>query len=179
MRVALSTAIALTGLSGRTLRRWIADGTLPRCEGARAEVDLDSLTPHMRLTLDDDSRAVIGAADRGDAGGQNDLAMLFLTAHQHGRAAAWLERAAGHGHADAMHWLARCYLDGRGETLDIPLGVMWLAKSAAQGHRISAMQLTSLVRAPLQKPGHATPEDVALDHACDETDMAQSVQSAR
>lgn len=161
MRVALSTAVALTGISGRTLRRWIADGTLPRCDGERAEVDLDSLASHMRLALDADAKDVIGAADRGDADGENNLAMLFLSINQHGRAVEWLERSAKQGHADAMHWFARCYLSGHGVTLDVPLGVMWLAKSATQGHRISAAQLTSLVSVPRQTRRRATPNDVA------------------
>ena len=53
----------------------------------------------------------------------------------------WLELAARQDYADAMHWLARCYLDGNGVAPDEYLGLMWLSKAAAHGHRISQGQL--------------------------------------
>lgn len=149
MRVNLATAAAITGMSDRTLRRWIAEGTIERGGGVRTMIELDSLAGYVRLELDDDSRAVIAAADRGDPDGENNLALLFLAAQQHGRAAFWLERAAAQGHTDAMHWLARCHFEGRGAPKDSALGLMWLAKAASQGHAISAQQLTKLVRMPL------------------------------
>jgi hypothetical protein len=149
VKVSLATAAALTGLSDRTLRRWIADGTLHRGDGARTMIELDELARHIRLDLDEDTRAIIQAADLGDADASNSLALLFLASHQPGRAAPWLALAADKGHADAMHWLARCHFQGLGAAQNGALGVMWLAKAAAHGHCISAQQLTALVRVPL------------------------------
>jgi TPR repeat protein len=145
MKVTLATAAALTGLSDRTLRRWIADGLVERGDGARTTIALDALARFVLLDIDDDSRAVIAAADTGDADAQNSLALLFLAARLPERAAYWLEHAAAQGHADAMHWLARAHLGADGEQA---LGVMWLARSAAQGHLISAQQLASIVSVP-------------------------------
>lgn len=149
MKITLATAAALTGLSDRTLRRWIVERTIRREEGPRTMIDLTELLPHIQLPVDDDARALIHAADRGDADAQNGLALLFLAGRLYGRAFPWLTRAAAQGHADAMSWLARCHFEGRGTPQDGSLGMMWLAKAAATGHAISARQLASLVRVPL------------------------------
>ena len=64
----------------------------------------------------------------------------------HGRAVEWIQRPDDKGHPDAMHWLARAYLDGCGVERDVNVGLMWLAKSASLGHPISAAQTAALLR---------------------------------
>jgi TPR repeat protein len=84
-------------------------------------------------------------ADSGDPEGCADLAMVLSLRGLHSRAVEWIQRAADKGHSDAMHWLARAYLDGKGIEKDQNLGLMWLAKSASLGHPISAAQTAALL----------------------------------
>lgn len=49
-------------------------------------------------------------------------------------------------HPDALHWLARCYLDGNGVVENKHRGLMYLAKSAELGHSISRAQVDSWTR---------------------------------
>lgn len=146
--ISLQAAAALTGRSRRTLWRRVEDGSLPRGENdarGRTMVRLDALGADLRLPADDATVAEIRRADGGDAAAQNELAMRLLAADAPDAAIYWLELAAEQQHADAMHWLARCRFGGAGVARDAPLGLMWLAKSAALGHRISSEQVQRLI----------------------------------
>lgn len=142
--ISLAAAITLTEWSERTFWRRFADGSVKKeVEGSNGKsmVHLDSIKPYIAMPLDADDFALLKLADRGDAAAQNDLALIFLANGKPRGAIAWLEMAARQDHADAMHWLARCYLEGNGVVRDDNLGMMWLAKAAAHGHLISENQL--------------------------------------
>lgn len=143
--ISLAAAITLTEWSERTFWRRFADGSVKKeVEGGgngKSMVHLDSIKPYIAMPLDADDFALLRLADRGDAAAQNDLALIFLANGKPRGAIAWLEMAARQEHADAMHWLARCYLEGNGVARDDNLGMMWLSKAAARGHLISESQL--------------------------------------
>lgn len=142
--ISLAAAITLTEWSERTFWRRFADGSVKKeVEGGNGKsmVHLDSIKPHIAMPLDAGDFALLKLADRGDAAAQNDLALIFLANGKPRGAIAWLELAARQDHADAMHWLARCYLEGNGVVRDDNLGMMWLARAAARGHLISENQL--------------------------------------
>lgn len=142
--ISLAAAITLTEWSERTFWRRFADGSVKKeVEGGNGKsmVHLDSIKPYIAMPLDADDFALLKMADRGDAAAQNDLALIFLANGKPRGAIAWLELAARQDHADAMHWLARCYLEGNGVVRDDNLGMMWLSRAAAHGHLISENQL--------------------------------------
>lgn len=143
--ISLAAAITLTEWSERTFWRRFADGSVKKevesGGNGKSMVQLDSIKPYIVMPLDADDFALLKRADRGDAGAQNDLALIFLAHGKPRGAIAWLELAARQDHADAMHWLARCYLEGNGMARDDNLGMMWLSRAAANGHLISASQL--------------------------------------
>lgn len=107
-------------------------------------VALDSLIKHVCIPIADEDWVLLAEADAGDPTAQNDLALLFLAEERPTNAIYWLDLAAKQGHADAMHWLARCFIDGTGVPRNENLGMMWLAKSAAGGHSISMHQMSEI-----------------------------------
>ncbi len=140
--VSLSTATILTGLSKRTLWRRISSGELPRQDaGGKAMIDVASIADSFIVAAEVE---LVLQADRGSAEACNDLALVFLEARRDAEAVYWLRRASAAEHPDAMHWLGRCYIEGRGVPKDVDLGTMWLAKSASQGHAISKAQMAAI-----------------------------------
>lgn len=143
--ISLAAAITLTEWSERTFWRRFADGSVKReleaSGNGKSMLYLDSIRPHMTIPLAPEDLLLVQQADRGDPAAQNDLALIFLAGGKTRGAIYWLELAARQDYADAMHWLARCYLDGNGVAADDHLGLMWLSKAAAHGHRISQGQL--------------------------------------
>ena len=133
--ISVTTAAALAGVDRRTVRRWLGDG----------DISLADVLRHAGLELDSTDTEAVLLADAGDADGCADLALILSMQGLHSRAIEWIQRAADKGHADAMHWLARAYLDGRGVDRDVNLGLMWLAKSASLGHPISQAQTAALL----------------------------------
>jgi TPR repeat protein len=139
----------LTGRSKRTLWRFIENGLVIRgadTATGKATVDLDSIGPYFLMPIDPADFDLIGSADcgGGNADAQNELALLFLANQQAASALYWLELAAHQGHADAMHWLGRCHIEGNGLPKNAELGIMWLSKAAAHGHVISRYQMDHL-----------------------------------
>ena len=146
--ISIASAITLTEWSESTFRRRIADGSLTRefepGTGGRAMVSLNAIKPHACIPLEDEDGPLIQAADTGSAEAQNDLALLFLANSKPRAAIYWFELAAKQEYSDAMHWLGRCHMDGNGVLQDENLGMMWLAKAAAQGHAISQAQMQAM-----------------------------------
>jgi TPR repeat protein len=144
----LGAVISITGWSERTAWRRLSAGSIdrvgPASGGSRVLVTWKSVEPHAQFKLDRDGLALLCRADTGDIESQNDLALLFLAHRVQSGAAYWLQQAARGGHADAMHWLGRCYLGGEGLPQDRNMGLMWLARSACAGHRISDALLSAL-----------------------------------
>lgn len=146
-----ATVVALSDQSERTLRRKISDGTLTRLLGdnaadrVRVTMPFDATTQsYLSITLDDESLALIEQADAGNAEAQNDLGLRLLAERKAKKAIYWLELAAKQNYADAMHWLGRCHIDGNGVEKNEDLGIMWLAKAAAQGHVISREMIQAM-----------------------------------
>ncbi len=149
--ISLSSALALTGKSERTLWRLVAEGRIHReLVQGKALFDLDSLTPHLAPSPSDDDFPLIESADQGDADAQTDLALILLerfenTGKYRDAAFYWLQLAAAQNHADAMNWLGYCHIQGFGVEKNEEMGLMWLAKSAAQGHEISRVQMAGIL----------------------------------
>jgi TPR repeat protein len=133
--ISVTTAAALAGVDRRTVRRWLGEG----------DIELRAVLQHAGLKLEPLDIESVLLADAGDAEGCADLALILGMRGLHSRAIEWIQRAADKGHADAMHWLARAYFDGREVPKDENLGLMWLAKSAALGHPISQAQTAALL----------------------------------
>jgi TPR repeat protein len=133
--ISVTTAAALAGVDRRTVRRWLGDG----------DIELRPLLEHAGLDLDASEVEAVLLADAQDVEGCADLALILSMRGLHSRAIEWIQRAADKGHPDAMHWLARAYLDGQGVERDVNVGLMWLAKSAALGHPISQAQTSALL----------------------------------
>lgn len=108
-------------------------------------VDLDAIKSYACIPLEEDDGPLIQGADAGNAEAQNDLALLFLANNKPRAAIYWLELAAKQDYPDAMHWLGRCHIDGNGVFKDENLGMMWLAKAAANGHSISQAQMQAML----------------------------------
>jgi TPR repeat protein len=146
--ISIGSAITLTEWSDKTLRRRIADrsisGKVERSGTGRMMVDFADLSPHICIPLENEDIELVIGADSGEAEAQNDLALLFLQNGKAKSAIYWLELAAKQDYPDAMHWLARCYFDGTGGAKDENLGLMWLARSAAAGHRISQEKMQAI-----------------------------------
>lgn len=147
--ITLETAERLTGLTRRTLWRRVAgnpEWKRNQDDALRtAQIAIEAIrTDLIAVPRDDDDLAVVEAADHGDPDGMNDTALLLLEAGEPAAALHWLQRAAKRGHADAMHWLGRCYVSGDGVPADRDQGIDWLRRSAAAGHVISQQQIDSL-----------------------------------
>lgn len=136
--ITLGMAVALTGLSKRTLWRRIADGQLHvqgnADQGEHARVPLEEILSLSRLSLEADDQALIMLADMGEAEAQCDLALLFLTQKQPGEAVHWLTLSAKQHYPEALHQLGRCYIAGNGVEADETKGVELIARAAALGH---------------------------------------------
>lgn len=151
--ISLDSAILVTGLSKRTLWRRLTDGSITRMEKdsrGRAMLAFEDLIPLLSVPVAPEDYLLFIAADAGDAGAQNDLALLFLEVGQPEVARHWLEAAANtqrpDASSDAMHNLAHLYLSGTGVSRNEHLGLMWLAKAAARGYVIAERQMAALVQ---------------------------------
>ena len=96
---------------------------------------------------------------------QNELALFFLANDKPEGAIYWLELAAKQGHADAMHWLGRCYIEGKGLAQNVDMGIMWLSKAAASGHIISRHQIDGLCSLAAQHKPHPHPHQHSHQHS--------------
>ena len=148
--ISLAAAVALSGVSERTLWRRINEGVIQRGpDDARGRTLLalaDVLSVCKKSCLTEADFALIVRADEGDVEAQNDLALLLLAEGRENAARYWFNLAANQNHADAMNWLGRCYMQGQGVAQDENVGVMWIAKAAALGHAISQAQMRSITR---------------------------------
>jgi len=147
--ISIAAAITLTELSKRTLWRRISDGSLIRIDDNtvddKAKISLDAIKSNICVPLEPEDFDLIESADAGNAEAQTDLALLFLSNAKPESAVYWLKLAVKQDYLEAMHWLGRCYTDGNGLPKNENLGIMWIAKAAAQGHVISQGQMQTMV----------------------------------
>ena len=161
--VSLSTAMTLSDLSESTFRRKIRSGNirLLSLSGAstREVIDLKENVAYLNTDIADRHWDLVKDADRGDANAQTELA-LILQQHRKFRAAVyWLQLAAKKNDSHALHWLARCHLEGRGVARNEDKGIMLLARSAMLGNVISAHQLAALRHGFIQYYSAQSPAD--------------------
>ncbi|WP_194712425.1 tetratricopeptide repeat protein [Noviherbaspirillum soli] len=146
--VSLSTAMTLSDLSESTFRRKIRSGEigllLTDDAGVREGIAIDRNAAYLNTDIAIGHWELVKDADRGDPLAQTELA-LILQRHRKFRAAVyWLQLAARKNDSHALHWLARCHLEGRGVARNDDKGIMLLARSAMLGNMISAHQLAAL-----------------------------------
>ena len=151
--LSLDAAEAMTATSSRTLRRYLAEGTVAsdgrRDARGRATMALaDALrlaAERSRIALGAEDAQLLLHADAGNAAAQTGMgALLFLQGAQ-SPARYWLELAAQQDDAEAMHWLALLHAAGLCEGDGNAQALMWLARAAAQGHVIAKAQLAGLM----------------------------------
>ena len=118
--------------------------------GEKPTANINPVERNALIPLTAKDVALLELADAGNAEAQNDLAQVFLARSDPRSAVYWLQQAACRGNADAMNWLGRCLLDGIGVARDEALGLTWISRAAALGHRVSQ----HMVRVIRCTPGH-------------------------
>ncbi|MBC7620052.1 MAG: sel1 repeat family protein [Candidatus Saccharibacteria bacterium] len=146
--ISLDTVCAITEISKSTLRRRIAKGNFTRLtDDARGRAILlwSEVEPHICIPIEPEDEQFILLADAGDAEAQDAIGQLFLMSEKYQAALYWFQQAAQQNNPDAMQWLGHCYINGKGVAKDEHLGVMWIAKAAAQGHVIAQGLMKELI----------------------------------
>ena len=171
--ISLSTAVALTGLTKRTLWRYIDSGRLtvanPTEPGEKAHVHLEKILSLSGLTIDPEYHPIIVDADRGDPIAQCDLGILLLMNQRPADAIPWFQRSANAFYPDAMCWLARAYMSGDGVERNLETGVHWIDKAACKGHLLGQAMQQFLHSPAGQELLHA-PNPTALSQALDDVE---------
>lgn len=145
--ISLEAAIAMTGISKRTLWRRVSDGTIAKHKEdlrGRAMLAFAQITSLIKLTLSDEDLNVIATADGGDADAQADAGAMFFVAGRFDAAVYWLDQAAAQGHSGAMQWLGNCHASGLGVPKDDSLAIMWIARAASLGHPVACQQIQGM-----------------------------------
>jgi TPR repeat protein len=155
MDVSTVMASLLTGKATKTIYRWVDDGLLPAQQaegdwsggkiGGKLLFSLADLRPHLAIPITPDLENALEDANEGKASGFNEVALLFAEAGHFDIALRWFEMAAKKGHADAMEWLATCYLEGLGTAPSTPHAIEWLGKAAAAGHLVALAKIDALL----------------------------------
>lgn len=145
--ISLQSAVTLTDLSERTLRRRLAEGQIVKRnseESHKTLIALTEITNDFCLPFEANQLELIQRADQGDARAQHELALFFLENNKTKSALYWLELAIKQNVEDAMYLKGCCYLNGNGLPKDPNLAIMWIAKAAASGHQIALAQMQSI-----------------------------------
>ncbi|HEX7864867.1 MAG TPA: tetratricopeptide repeat protein [Variovorax sp.] len=145
--ISLEAAIAMTGISKRTLWRRVSDGTIAKHNEdsrGRAMLAFAQIACLIELALSDEDLHTIVKADSGDANAQTDAGAMFFVAGRFDAAVYWLDLAAAQGNADAMQWLGNCHASGLGVPKDESLAIMWIAKAASLGHPVACRQIQGM-----------------------------------
>jgi hypothetical protein len=146
--ISFHAAITLTDMSESTFRRKIRAGLIKEKqkndETGRSMIEIDSIRRYINAGLEREDWQLMEQADAGDADAQTDIALLFQDGGKHHSAVFWLKSAMKKGNCEAMHWMGRCYMEGRGVARNEDMGIMLIAKSAALGHAISQGQMAAI-----------------------------------
>jgi TPR repeat protein len=119
--ICLKTAAAVTGLTKRTLWRYIENGKLnteKQESGVKTLVDFDGVLRIAKLELPADDYAMMLDADAGALAAECEFGLWLLENGRDTLAVEWLQRAAQGGVADAMQWLGKLYARGEGVEQD-------------------------------------------------------------
>jgi len=146
--ISFHAAITLTNMSESTFRRKIRTGLIKQMrkndETGRPMIDIDSIRRHICVKLEIEDWQLMKQADAGDADAQTELGLLFQSQGKYRSTVFWLKSAMKKGNRDAMHWMGRCYIEGKGVPGNEDMGMMLIAKSAALGHAISQGQMAAM-----------------------------------
>lgn len=143
--VPMEAAMSLIDRSERTLWRMVSDGlVLKEIQNGTAMLLLDSLKPYFCIPFTDEDDELLDAAIDGDAASQTDVALIFLSQNKPNQAIYWLNLAVQQDFPDAMNFLGRCYIEGKGVDKNEQAGIILITKAAALGHVISKAQLKGL-----------------------------------
>ena len=171
--ISLNTAAALTGLTKRTLWRYIDSGRLtaanPSEPGEKTHVHLEEILPLSGLTIDPEYHPTIVDADRGDPIAQCDLGILLLMNNRPADAIPWFQRSANAFYPDAMCWLARAYLSGEGVALNLETGLHWIETAARKGHPLG-QALHQFLHSPAGQELLHAQNHTALNKALDDVE---------
>jgi TPR repeat protein len=116
-------------------RTWFIIAVLTLCPHAFAGKAL-----HEPLAIDQPAEVAnySGAAERGDADAQYQLAVLYHEGHDIprdlARAAYWYTQAGQRGNTEAQYWLCVMYREGIGVGRDYAEAFYWCKRAAEQGH---------------------------------------------
>jgi TPR repeat protein len=155
--VSLETAIALTGLSRRTIWRRLSEGVLRKADdtdtndksgAARTWLEVRDVLTLANIDLDDAHLALLARAEKGDAVAQLELGLYFYKLGKYEATIYWLTLSARLHNADAMQFLGYCHAEGAGVKQADELALMWIAKAASSGHLIAQKQMQALRRNP-------------------------------
>ncbi|MBO8087596.1 MAG: sel1 repeat family protein [Marichromatium sp.] len=165
----LNTATTITGLTRRTLWRYIKDSRLHPLHtpsNGKTRLDLDEVLALRGTQLDSDDEALVLAADAGEPEAQCDLGIWLLERDRPKAARDWFRLAARAGHADAMCWLGRDLLLGEGGAPDQAEGMRWLHQAAALELPLAMELVTTLLGADGER-GRASGDRQALRELLD------------
>ncbi|MBK1710573.1 MULTISPECIES: tetratricopeptide repeat protein [Marichromatium] len=167
--ICLNTASAVTGLSRRTLQRYIQERRLTAIrdgDDGKTRVELSALLTLTGTRLTEPERTLALAADQGDPGAQYEFGVWLLERARPPQARDWFQQAARAGHADAMCWLGRDLVLGEGGTRDEAAGSAWLGRAAARGSAL-AQALTAELGSPSGLQARAREDLGALEQLLD------------
>ena len=80
----------------------------------------------------DDIKALKARAEKGDAGAQTNLGLVYLDQKKYSKALTWLTKAAEQNFPSGQYNLGFMYAKGRGVEQDYKKAVEWFTKSAGQ-----------------------------------------------
>lgn len=146
--ICLSTAMAITGLSKRTLWRRIGEGRIATdnkpAPGEKTLVDLKDVLKCASLELNPEEYAIVSDADQGDREAQCNLGLLLMKAGRQDNAIHWLALSAKQLHPIAMCYLGKYHFTDQGvERSDIS-SLIWLIQLADAGNLIAKDLVTFL-----------------------------------
>ena len=146
--ISVKTYINLTGLSERTIRRYISMSTIDFISDSakhKTLIALSEVKKNSPIPLASEDISLITKADKGDASAQNDLALLFLEHSKANSAIYWLTLSAKQDFSDAMQLLGCCYAEGNGIEKDANKAIMWISKAAALEHVLALEQMDAML----------------------------------
>lgn len=149
--VSLNMAASLVGVSTRTLRRRMADGSLAVVPDiadslGRTFLALEEIENDLRIALGREDWPLVQAADMGQAQAQCELGLMMLEQDMEEEGVRWLRCAAEHFYPEAMYQLGCILLQKQasGEPADLPAACEMIARAAQYGHVIATHMLSCL-----------------------------------
>lgn len=143
--ISLDTAVVVTGVTKRTLWRWLGSGAIEHRgmdQRGRTMLAYADIKPKLCMSFADaEDIELLVAADQGCRDAQNDLGILCLEQERADIALHWFNLAAEQGHADAMHFLSTMYQSGNGVERSDTTALLWRVKAAEAGHVIAKAQM--------------------------------------